>query len=115
MGQRVIADFMTAADDLAGEFGMRPHLLADHEEDCFRVMAIQQLEQARRILRIGAVVEGDENFRRGGGEMDGTQPLAAGPENRPTSSRRDARAGDQCPWPAELEADADGGGMNGHQ
>ena len=40
VSQRVIPDFVATADDFAGKLRVRPDFLADHEENCFRLITI---------------------------------------------------------------------------
>ena len=44
--------------------------LADHEEGAARAVALQDLEHARRLSRVGAVVEGERDGRLAGGDPD---------------------------------------------
>ena len=60
MAVAVQADPVARGDDLAGERGVAPHLLADEEEGrAARRCARQDLEHRGRALRVRAVVEGE--------------------------------------------------------
>ena len=66
---RVMCDLVAAADDFTDEFRMTRGALPDHEEGRLRAVAIQQIEQARGVVGIRAVVDGEPHFALVGGEM----------------------------------------------
>ena len=96
MGHGVIADFMAAPQHLAREFGMRGHLFPDHEKHRLHLMFIQHIQQERRVTRIGAVVDGDEDVPVPGAAAHRPEPLAAWPQHRQTITKR------QCSAPPEI-------------
>ena len=57
MRVRVMTEGVAAADDLAHEIRPAGRALADHEERGARVMAIEQVEDARRIVIVRAVID----------------------------------------------------------
>ena len=54
---RVISHLMSSVDDLLEEFGVFPHIIAHHEEGCLGAIRFESLENERRSLRDGSVVE----------------------------------------------------------
>ncbi len=59
MAVAVQADRMAGCDDLAGERGVAPHLLADQEEGRLHTRSSENLEHRRGSLRVRPVVEGE--------------------------------------------------------
>jgi len=54
----VIGDLVTVGHDLAGQSGELAHVDTDHEKGCLHFVVLENVQQQRRVERIGSVVEG---------------------------------------------------------
>ena len=71
MGIGVVADLMAFGQHPLHQAGMRLHVGADHEEGGGHVLVLQDVQDRRRPVRIGPVIEGQRQLalaprRRGG-------------------------------------------------
>ena len=69
MRMRVVPDLMAAADDLRHQLRKTRGALPDEKERGLRAVAIEQVEDARRVVGVGAVVDRQPDFQSGGFEM----------------------------------------------
>ena len=80
MGERVVAQGVAAPEDFGDEVRMRAGTVAAHEERRAGVGGVEEVEQARGVGGIGAVVDGEPDFGgvAGGNEAchDRREPLA---------------------------------------
>src|SRR5260221_8102216 len=92
MAVAVVLDAVAAARDLAHDLWMFGRLLADAEEACLGVMAIQPVENARCDPRIWAVVESQRDLAAPGGLVG--QPVDVRTEE--PRARQEYRGGQKC-------------------
>ena len=62
MGERVIPDLMAFVVDTLRDTGKLVGLDADQEKSCGSVFAFQNVENLWRPLRVGPIVEGDDDL-----------------------------------------------------
>lgn len=82
MSVGVVRHSVSRIVDRTNQFGMRQRLFSDDKKSGLRALLCQQFENARRIVTIGTIVDGEPDFLSGGGETAGKlhQPLGAGHE-----------------------------------
>ena len=61
MGKRMIANLVTLINHAPQQLGMGLTILAHHKEGRRDVLAFQNIEDRRRPLRVGSIIEGDRD------------------------------------------------------